>query len=37
MDLPIHTYVEEALVVLGVDTHADGHFAVAIDGLGVGA
>jgi hypothetical protein len=34
--LPIHTN-EEALVVLGVDTHAAGHFAVAIDGLGVGA
>ena len=34
MDRPIHTYDEEALVVLGVDTHADAHVAVALDGLG---
>ena len=34
MDLPIiHTH-EEALVVLGVDTHANAHVAVALDGLG---
>ena len=33
MDLPIHTD-QEALVVLGVDTHADAHVAVALDGLG---
>src|SRR5215212_3478323 len=33
MDLPIHTD-EEALVVLGVDTHADAHVAVALDDLG---
>src|SRR5215212_3657030 len=33
MDLPIHTD-EEALVILGVDTHADAHVAVALDGLG---
>src|SRR5215212_5217019 len=28
------THVVEALVVLGVDTHADTHVAVALDGLG---
>ena len=33
MDLPIHTD-EETLVILGVDTHADAHVAVALDGLG---
>ncbi len=33
MDLPIHTD-EETLVILGVDTHADVHVAVALDGLG---
>jgi transposase len=33
MDLPIHTE-EETLVILGVDTHADVHVAVALDGLG---
>ena len=32
MDLPIHTG-EETLVTLGVDTHADTHVAVALDGL----
>src|SRR5215216_3983596 len=35
MDLPITYTDEEALpVVLGVDTHADAHVAVALDGLG---
>ncbi len=34
MDLPIIHADEEALVVLGVDTHADTHVAVALDGLG---
>ena len=34
MDLPITHVDEEALVVLGVDTHADTHVAVALDGLG---
>ncbi len=34
MDLPIHIHDEEALVVLGVDTHADTHVAVALDVLG---
>ena len=33
MDLPIHTD-EETLVILGVDTHADAHVAVALDGFG---
>jgi transposase len=33
MDLPIHTD-EEQLAVVGVDTHADAHVAVALDGLG---
>jgi transposase len=33
MDLPIHTD-EETLVILGVDTHADAHVVVALDGLG---
>ena len=33
MDLPINHTDEEALVVLGVDTHADTHVAVALDGL----
>jgi transposase len=33
MNLPIHTD-EETLVILGVDTHADAHVAVALDGLG---
>jgi transposase len=33
MDMPIHTD-EETLVILGVDTHADAHVAVALDGLG---
>ena len=33
MDLPIHTD-EQTLVILGVDTHADAHVAVALDGLG---
>jgi transposase len=33
MDLHIHTD-EETLVILGVDTHADAHVAVALDGLG---
>ena len=28
------THVVEALVILGVDTHADTHVAVALDGLG---
>ena len=32
--LPVHTTDVEALVVLGVDTHADTHVAVALDGLG---
>jgi transposase len=32
--LPVHTTDVEALVVLGVDTHADVHVAVALDGLG---
>jgi hypothetical protein len=37
MDLPItHTDEEAPLVVLGEDTHADAHVAVALDGLGVG-
>ena len=36
MDLPIHTD-EETLVILGVDTHADAHVAVALDGLALGA
>jgi transposase len=31
--LPIHTD-EETLVILGVDTHADAHVAVALDGFG---
>lgn len=35
MDLPIiHTNEEALVVVLGVDTHADAHVAVALDGLG---
>lgn len=34
MDLPITHVDEETLVVLGVDTHADAHVAVALDGLG---
>jgi transposase len=33
MDLPIHTD-QETLVILGVDTHADEHVAVALDGFG---
>jgi transposase len=33
MDLPIRTD-EETFVILGVDTHADAHVAVALDGLG---
>jgi transposase len=33
VDLHIHTE-EETLVILGVDTHADAHVAVALDGLG---
>src|SRR3954453_22172796 len=33
MDLPFHTD-EQTLVILGVDTHADAHVAVALDGLG---
>jgi transposase len=34
MDLvPTHTN-EETLVILGVDTHADVHVAVALDGFG---
>ena len=33
MDLPIHTD-QETLVTLGVDTHADAHVAVALDGFG---
>ena len=33
MDLPIHTD-QETLVILGVDTHADAHVVVALDGLG---
>ena len=33
MDLPLHMD-EETLVILGVDTHADAHVAVALDGLG---
>ena len=33
MDLHIHTD-EETLVILGVDTHADAHVAVALDGFG---
>ncbi len=33
MDLPIHTD-EQTLVILGVDTHASAHVAVALDGLG---
>ena len=33
MDLHIHTD-EETLVILSVDTHADAHVAVALDGLG---
>ena len=32
--LPISNEAAEALVVLGVDTHADVHVAVALDGLG---
>jgi hypothetical protein len=36
MDLPIRTDVE-SFVIVGVDTHADAHVAVALDGLGVGA
>ena len=33
MDLPIRTDVE-SFVIVGVDTHADTHVAVALDGLG---
>jgi transposase len=33
MDLPIHTD-QETLVILGVDTHADAHVVVALDGFG---
>jgi hypothetical protein len=33
MDLPIRTDVE-SFVIVGVDTHADAHVAVALDGLG---
>ena len=33
MDLPVHTDVE-SFVIVGVDTHADAHVAVALDGLG---
>jgi transposase len=33
MDLPTRTD-EETFVILGVDTHADAHVAVALDGLG---
>jgi hypothetical protein len=34
MDLPITYTDEEALVVVGVDTHACAHVAVALDGFG---
>ena len=32
--LPVHATDVESLVVLGVDTHADLHVAVALGGLG---